>query len=190
MSIQLIVGLQNPGSAYEQTRHNAGAWFIEALLKAYPAIMKTEAKLHGSIGSVNIGTHPCRILLPTTFMNNSGRAVQATAHYYDIPPENILIVHDELDLLPGRIKLKSGGGNGGHNGLKDIQHQLKTDVFHRIRVGIGHPGDKSRVLDYVLNKPSAVDKNLIEDAIARSLAHIELVVEKTDLQRAMSLINL
>ena len=169
MSIKLIVGLRNPGKAYAQTRHNAGGWFAVDLVERYSALFKMDQKLHGELASVDINGAACKALLPTDFMNHSGQSVRAVCQFYRIEPHELLVAHDELDLPVGRIKLKTGGGHGGHNGLRDIITQLGTTDFHRLRVGIGHPGHKDLVLDYVLGKPSQHDRQLIEDAIQRGV---------------------
>lgn len=170
MAIKLIIGLRNPGSAYEQTRHNAGGWFAEALAQRHHASFRIEKKLHAELASFEINNQPCKILLPLTFMNHSGLATRAVSQFYRISPDEILVVHDELDLPAGRIKIKTGGGHGGHNGLRDIITQLGSADFHRLRVGIGHPGHKDLVLNFVLGKPSLEDRQLIFDAIERGLA--------------------
>ena len=168
-SIQLIVGLQNPGKKYASTRHNAGAWWVEKICAIHNISLNTNNKLHASIGTGNINGLSFRCAIPTTYMNHSGNAVKAIATYYNIAPEEILIVHDDLDLTAGIIKLKVGGGHGGHNGLRDIMPQLASKNFIRLRVGIGHPGEKSLVSDYVLKAPSkqeAIQINLaLEQAI-------------------------
>ena len=169
MSIKLIVGLRNPGAAYEHTRHNAGGWFVDALARHYNAQFKPDKKLHGEYSQLDINGVACKALLPLVFMNHSGLPVQAVCQFYRIEPNEILVAHDELDLPVGRIKLKTGGGHGGHNGLRDIISQLGCTDFHRLRVGIGHPGHKDLVLNYVLGKPSQHDRQLIFDAIDRGV---------------------
>ena len=188
MTIKLIVGLRNPGSAYEATRHNAGAWFIETLMRHYPISLKVNSKFHGEVGRFEIDNQPCHILLPLTFMNLSGLSVRAISQFYDIRPDEILVAHDELDLPVGRVKLKTAGGVGGHNGIRDIVAQLGSNEFHRLRIGIGHPGHKDLVLNFVLGKPSVADKNLIEDAIERTIPSLpDLVSGK--ISAAMNQIN-
>jgi PTH1 family peptidyl-tRNA hydrolase len=169
-SIKLIVGLRNPGSAYEKTRHNAGAWFVESIARRYSGRFKTEKKLHSECCSINIDGHECRLLLPNLFMNQSGSAIRAASKFYKLDADEILIVHDELDLEAGIIKFKAGGGHGGHNGLRDIMNQFGKAEFYRLRVGIGHPGHKDIVHKYVLSKPSQADKLAIHDAIDRALS--------------------
>ncbi|MDO5639060.1 MAG: aminoacyl-tRNA hydrolase [Neisseria sp.] len=168
-AIKLIVGLGNPGKEYEQTRHNAGFWFVDELAWAWKATLKDEKKFFGEAARVARPEGDVWLLKPTTFMNRSGQAVAALAQFYKIKPAEIMVVHDELDLACGRIKFKLGGGNGGHNGLKDIQARLGTPDFYRLRLGIDHPGDRNLVVGYVLNKPGAEDREKIDDSIAKSL---------------------
>lgn len=175
MSIKLILGLQNPGSAYEHTRHNAGGWFVTALAKHQSSVFKTEKKLQCKIANIDIDDSPCKLALPLTFMNHSGQSIQALSHFFRVSMHDILVVHDDLDLPPGRIKLKTGGGHGGHNGLRDIINKLGGD-FHRLRIGIGHPGHKDIVHSYVLGKPSSSDRQHIIDAIDRGLSVIHQVI--------------
>lgn len=188
MSIKLIVGLRNPGSAYTHTRHNAGGWFVEALAQYHKAIFKAEKKLHGELTQLDIGNAACKAMLPLVFMNHSGFPVQAVCQFYRIEPNEILIAHDELDLPAGRIKLKTGGGHGGHNGLRDIISQLGSTDFHRLRVGIGHPGHKEWVLNYVLGKPSQHDRQLIFEAIDRAIMVMPTVLS-AGIGVAMSQLN-
>ena len=175
MSIKLIVGLRNPGLSYEHTRHNAGAWFVEALIKSTNASMKSDKKMQAELAEVSINQCTCRALLPLTFMNLSGLPTRAVCQFYGIEPNEVLVVHDELDLPAGRIKLKTGGGHGGHNGLRDIISHLGSSDFHRLRVGIGHPGHKELVLDYVLGKPTQQDRQWIHDAIDRGMSVMPMV---------------
>lgn len=167
--IKLIVGLGNPGAEYAHTRHNAGFWLIDELAWAWNARLKEEKKFFGEVARVTRPEGEIWLLKPNTFMNRSGQAVAALASFYKIRPEEILVVHDELDIPCGRIRFKLGGGNGGHNGLKDIQARLGTPGFYRLRLGIDHPGDRNLVVGYVLNKPSAEDRQAIDDAIAKSI---------------------
>lgn len=189
MSIKLIVGLRNPGATYQHTRHNAGGWFVEALAKHDNAVFKSDKKMQGELVDLDINHHACKLLLPLTFMNHSGFPVRAVCQFYRIELNELLVVHDELDLPPGRIKLKTGGGHGGHNGLRDIISQLGSTDFHRLRVGIGHPGHKELVLDYVLGKPSQADRTLIFEAIDRVVTAIPTVL-KGNMPTAMNLINI
>ncbi|MDO5069530.1 MULTISPECIES: aminoacyl-tRNA hydrolase [Neisseria] len=174
--IKLIVGLGNPGAEYTHTRHNAGFWLIDELAWAWNARLKEEKKFFGEVARVTRPEGEIWLLKPNTFMNRSGQAVAALASFYKIKPEEILVVHDELDIPCGRIRFKLGGGNGGHNGLKDIQARLGTPGFYRLRLGIDHPGDRNLVVGYVLNKPSAEDRQAIDDAIAKSIQGLPLVL--------------
>lgn len=188
MTIKLIIGLQNPGATYEQTRHNAGAWFADAIAKYYQAPFKLEKKLHASLATIERNNNTCKIALPSTFMNQSGLPARAISQFYRILPEEILIIHDELDLAAGRIKLKTDGGHGGHNGLRDITSQLGSSHFHRLRIGIGHPGHKDRVHSYVLGKPSKADSQLISSAIDRGMDMIDTIING-DIAIAMNQLN-
>lgn len=184
--IKLIVGLGNPGAEYEHTRHNAGAWFVTRLANAENISLAPERKFYGLAGRGNIAGEPCWLLVPTTFMNLSGQAVAALAGFYKISPEQILVVHDELDLPAGSAKFKTGGGHGGQNGLRDIISKLgNNQSFNRLRIGIGHPGDKSRVTGHVLSKPSANEQKLMDEAIDNAIAVITQYV-KGDKEKAMS----
>lgn len=174
--IKMMVGLGNPGSEYEQTRHNAGFWFIDELAWQYKASLKEEKKFFGSVARISISGSDLWLLKPSTFMNRSGQAVAALAQFYKIKPEEILVVHDELDIPCGRIKFKLGGGNGGHNGLKDIQARLGTPDFYRLRLGIDHPGDRNLVVGYVLNKPSPEHRQQIDEAINKSLKAVPILL--------------
>lgn len=185
MAIKLIVGLGNPGSTYEKTRHNAGVWLIEYLANAHHSTFKTEKRFHSLMTPVQIGSQTCQLFYPTTFMNHSGRAVQAITQFYHYEPEEILVAHDELDLPPGTSRLKLGGGHGGHNGLRNIIHCLGTQEFFRLRIGIGHPGHKDHVLNYVLGTPSQDDRKKIDDSIARAAVVMNEVVGG-DIQKAMT----
>ena len=173
--IRLIVGLGNPGKEYAATRHNAGFWFVEALARQVGASFKKEAKFFGHLAKATIGGEPVWLLEPTTFMNLSGKAVAALANFYRIAPAEMLVVHDELDLMPGASKMKLGGGHAGHNGLKDLQARLGAADFWRLRLGIGHPRTLSLeqdVVDFVLHPPRRDDRSLIEAEIDRALAVI------------------
>lgn len=164
--IKLIVGLANPGVKYEETRHNAGEWLVNEIVRQYNVNLKDEPKYFGKTAKINTPQGEVRLLVPTTFMNLSGKAVGALANFYRIQPEEILVAHDELDLPPGTVKIKQGGGHGGHNGLKDIIAALgNRNNFYRMRIGIGHPGHKDLVAAYVLGKPSPSDKPLIDAVI-------------------------
>lgn len=182
--IQLIVGLANPGKKYAETRHNAGEWFVDELIRETKTSLRSEVKFHGLYGQVTLHGHPCHLLIPTTYMNLSGQAVQACMKFYKIPPETVLIAHDEIDLPPGIIRLKFDGGNGGHNGLKDIISHLHTKQFYRLRIGVGRPNNSDDVVDYVLDKPSKADRHHIDDAILKAQTILPLVLDG-EMQKAM-----
>lgn len=165
--LRLVVGLGNPGQKYERTRHNAGFWWIDRLAQKLKVALHGERKFNGYVGRITT-PQDCWLLLPQTYMNLSGEAVLALANFYKIAVKEILVVHDELDLLPGVAKLKLGGGVAGHNGLKDIAGKMGQN-FWRLRLGIGHPGQRDLVIDYVLRSPSSEDAQLISQAIDRSL---------------------
>ena len=167
--IKLFVGLGNPGPDYEATRHNAGFWWIDALARELKATLVPERSYHGLVARTSVHGQSVWLLQPQTFMNRSGQSVAALARFFKIPPENILVVHDELDLEPGQVKLKKGGGHAGHNGLRDIHAQLGSPDYWRLRIGIGHPGVKSEVVHWVLKKPSPDHRIAIEQAIDHSL---------------------
>ena len=165
IDLKVIVGLGNPGSKYTETRHNAGFWFIEEVARAYSATFRTDKKFHGEVAKVSIEGKEIWLLKPDTFMNLSGRAVQSLLSFYRITAEQLLVAHDEIDLDPGTAKLKTGGGHGGHNGLRDIINQLGTKDFHRLRIGVGHPGNKDQVVDFVLHNASRDERMLIDSDI-------------------------
>lgn len=187
MSIVLIVGLGNPGTEYAQTRHNAGFWFVEQLAKSYNISLKNESKFNAYTGRGMIEGHDVRLLLPQTFMNRSGQSVTPFYKFYQINPSSILIAHDELDMNPGVIRLKTGGGHGGHNGLRDIVPHIGAD-FHRLRIGIGHPGHKDKVSGHVLGKAPSTEQKLMDDAIDFALTKIKLLVDG-EISQAMNQIN-
>ncbi|MFQ3175515.1 MAG: PTH1 family peptidyl-tRNA hydrolase [Psychromonas sp.] len=185
-TIKLLVGLANPGPEYVQTRHNAGQWYVSQLASQENIQLKPEAKFYGLTGRIQFAGNDLRLLVPTTFMNLSGKAVAAMANFYRIKPEEILIAHDELDLLPGIAKFKLGGGHGGHNGLKDIIEKLGNDKnFYRLRIGIGHPGDKNRVSGYVLGKAPSSEQNLIDQSIDEA-ARCTHILGQDGLEKAMN----
>lgn len=188
MAIKLIIGLRNPGTAYEQTRHNAGGWLVNSLAQRHSTHFKIDKKNQAELADLGINNNQCKLVLPLTFMNHSGLPVRAISQFYRILPEEIMVVHDELDLPTGRIKLKTGGGHGGHNGLRDIIAQLGSSEFHRLRIGIGHPGHRDLVHQFVLNKPSIDDRQQIYDAIDRGIAVMPLVLSG-DIARAMNHLN-
>ena len=175
--VRLIVGLANPGKQYASTRHNAGAWFLHELAQQYGLILTPTSKFHGLAASYAFGDVQCHLLEPSTFMNASGQSVRATAQFYKLLPEQILVLHDELDFEPGIIRLKYGGGHGGHNGLRDIIAELKTPDFYRMRIGIGHPGNRDQVTPYVLGQPAKVDKERITSAIAEGLTIVDDLIQ-------------
>ena len=176
-NIRLIVGLGNPGSEYENTRHNAGAWLLQEIARSYGAQLKPEKKFHGLSGKARIKGQEVFLLFPTTFMNLSGQAVQALANFYKIPVNEILVLHDELDLPVGTAKLKLGGGHGGQNGLRDIISKMGNNKnFYRCRIGIGHPGDKNKVTGHVLGKPNKDELKKIESIIDAATSEIDSVV--------------
>jgi len=183
--ITLIVGLGNPGTEYADTRHNAGFRFIETLLSRTGASLKNESKLGGHAAKVTIAGNDVWLLMPDTFMNNSGDSVAAAARFYKVDPDETLVVHDELDLSPGTVRLKVGGGHGGHNGLRDIIPKLGSKEFVRLRIGIGHPGSASQVASYVLKKAPNAEQELTDEAIARALSHIDDIVIG-DFERVMN----
>ncbi len=164
---KLVVGLGNPGSEYAETRHNAGFWFCERLARELGTAFSKEARFHGL--AANARADGVWLLMPQTFMNRSGQSVAALARFYRIAPAEILVVHDELDIPPGQLRLKFGGGLGGHNGLKDITAHLGTQDFWRLRVGIGHPGDRNEVVNFVLKPPRREESALIEASLDRAL---------------------
>lgn len=188
MPIKLIVGLRNPGAEYAQTRHNAGEWFLQALEKTHPFSLNTEKAFQAEVGQICIQGQSARILLPLTYMNLSGQPVGAISRFYRLTPDQILVVHDELDLPAGTLRLKTGGGHGGHNGLKDIASHLGSNAFHRLRVGIGHPGDKALVHNYVLGKPSQEDKNKILASFEHGISLMPIILSG-DIAGAMNEMN-
>ncbi len=181
--VKLVVGLGNPGREYEATRHNAGFWWVENLADAQRVRLRAQAKFFGRVGRVTDDGYDCWLLLPDTYMNASGRAVQALAAFYKIAPDDILVVHDELDLPPGTVRLKKGGGVAGHNGLKDIAVKLGPD-FWRLRIGIGHPGDRDEVIDYVLHPPRQEEAELISNAVEHSL-EVWPLIQTGEMEKAM-----
>ena len=172
--IKLIVGLGNPGPEYDKTRHNAGVMFLEQIADAHNTQLKPEKKFHGLHGKINIAGKDVHLLFPTTFMNRSGQAVQAICQFYKIEPEEVLVAHDELDIPCGTMKLKSGGGHGGQNGLRDIIEKFGGNKnFKRIRIGIGHPGHSSKVTGHVLGKPTKKEAELLTACIDEADRHLE-----------------
>ncbi len=180
MAIKLIVGLGNPGGAYQAHRHNVGFWFVEAVAdlcaENIAQNFKKESKFLARVAKVTISDCSVLLIEPDTYMNRSGQSVQKVAQFYKIRADEILIVHDDLDLNPSVVKLKFGGGHGGHNGLRDTIQALQSADFHRLRIGIGHPGDKSKVADFVLCAAPKSEAALIHQAIARALDEIVPIV--------------
>jgi peptidyl-tRNA hydrolase, PTH1 family len=182
---RLIVGLGNPGRDYEETRHNAGFWFCARLAQAWGMALSLESRFHGFVGR---SPRSIWMLLPQTFMNRSGQSVSALARFHRIAPAEILVVHDELDIPPGQLRLKFGGGMGGHNGLKDITSHLGTQDYWRLRIGIGHPGDRNEVVNYVLKPPRREEQAEIDAAIERAI-DLWPLVEKGDWNAAIQRAN-
>jgi PTH1 family peptidyl-tRNA hydrolase len=182
--LRLLVGLGNPGAEHLRTRHNAGFWFIDALAQAHGARFGMESKLHGETAKIVIDGQPLWLLKPTTYMNKSGIAIQSALRYWKIEPEDMLVAHDDLDLPAGAARLKFDGGHGGQNGLRDTFAHLGHGKFHRLRLGIGHPGDKNRVVSWVLGRPGVDDEKAIIDAVGRSLDVLPLAV-RGDFNEAM-----
>lgn len=175
--IELLVGLGNPGPEHALDRHNAGFWFVDQVATAAGVALRPERGFFGDVARVRLGGRELWLLQPTTYMNRSGQAVGAFARFYKIPPEHILVAHDELDLLPGQAKLKLGGGHAGHNGLRDIIAHLGGPQFWRLRLGIGHPGDRAQVVGFVLGKPPQSELTLIEQAMEQAQAVLPLMVK-------------
>jgi|TARA_B110000444_G_scaffold65897_1_gene61764 PTH1 family peptidyl-tRNA hydrolase len=175
--VQLIVGLGNPGQQYEQTRHNAGASLISILTHKYFSNLKLEEKFFGFTSRVKIDTQDVRLLIPNTYMNLSGKPIAALSKFYQINPENILVVHDDIDLDPGVSKYKIGGGHGGHNGLKDTIKALGNNSdFARLRIGVGHPGESDEVVNFVLKKAPQNEQRLIDESIINCISTIPFAV--------------
>jgi peptidyl-tRNA hydrolase, PTH1 family len=173
--IRLIVGLGNHGANYENTRHNVGYWFVQALAKQHNLIFRYEPKFKGLSSKLVFNEHDCWLLQPKTYVNNSGESVKALLDFYKISTESVLVIHDELDFMPGTIHMKFDGGHGGHNGLKSIINHLGTNRFYRLRIGIGHPGNKDEVSNYVLNSPSKTEREQIQLAINKGLEIMPMI---------------
>ena len=183
--IKLIVGLGNPGQEYSVTRHNAGFWFADRLVESYGGNFSSEAKFFSELTRLRIDDVDCRLLKPATFMNESGRAVAAIISYYKYSPEEVLVIHDEIDLEPGIVRLKNGGGHGGHNGVRDIINSIGSNNFLRLRIGVGHPGHRDLVIDSVLSRASAEQQVLIDKAIEQALDVMPFII-KGEFQKAMN----
>lgn len=186
--IRLLVGLGNPGPEYEGTRHNAGFWWVDAAAQVLGGRLAVDRAYHGLVARVNRPEGPVWLLEPQTYMNLSGKSVGALARFFKIEPEQILVIHDELDLLPGQMKLKQGGGAAGHNGLKDILAQLGSPDFWRLRIGIGHPGDRAEVANWVLRKPAPDQREAMLKCIAQSIEALPLLLDGP-MDRAMMKIH-
>jgi len=186
MTIQLVVGLGNPGPEYKKTRHNAGVWFVEELASRHNISLRPEKKYFGLYGKGQIGNEVVHLLIPTTFMNKSGQSVASLANFFRIPIENILVAHDELDMEPGVCKIKKGGGHGGHNGLRDIISCMANNKeFYRLRIGVGHPGHRDRVTGHVLGKAPAIEQDKIDQVIDEATRCID-IWQKDDLKKAQN----
>lgn len=186
--IRLIAGLGNPGPEYEQTRHNAGFWWVDEAARLLGATLQMERGHSGKVARANVQGQSLWLVEPQTFMNRSGQAVASVARFYKIDPQEVLVVHDELDLPPGEAKLKKGGGHAGHNGLRDIHAQLGSPDYWRLRIGIGHPGNRNEVANWVLKKPSADDRIAILQAMDRGLKALPQLIEG-DMDKATALIH-
>jgi peptidyl-tRNA hydrolase, PTH1 family len=173
--IRLIVGLGNPGPTYTNTRHNVGAWLVNHIAAKNNICLNQNKKLKGCVGKLSHDADNTFLFIPDTYMNESGQAILAIAQFYQIAPENILVAHDELDFPAGKIRIKFGGGHGGHNGLRDTINKLSSKDFYRIRIGINHPGNRNQVSNYVLSKPNNADTNAILDAIEATNNVIDLL---------------
>jgi PTH1 family peptidyl-tRNA hydrolase len=176
-AIQLIVGLGNPGTEYQATRHNAGFWFVDALARRCRQEFRGESRFSSDVARCLLDGRDCRLQKPQTFMNRSGLAVRSLMQFFRVPLEGILVAHDELDLPAGTVRLKTGGGHGGHNGLRDLISHLGSRDFHRLRIGIAHPGSKHQVVDYVLKPPGKDDRRLIEAALDSAADVMPLVLD-------------
>lgn len=185
--IKLIAGLGNPGVKYDKTRHNAGFWFVDELARRFSGTFKLETKFSGECCKIEIAGSIVWLIKPTTFMNRSGLSVKQLSSFFKIPVEQILIAHDELDIDPGTLRLKSGGGHGGHNGLRDLHAQIGKEYW-RLRVGIGHPGVANKVADYVLSRPSVADEIEINNSVDRAADEIERIVSG-DMQKVMNTLH-
>jgi len=188
IDLKVIVGLGNPGAKYTETRHNAGFWFVEEVARKYTATFRPEKKFHGEVAKISLKGNDIWLLKPDTFMNRSGLAVKSLLSFYQFTPEQLLIAHDEIDLPPGTTKLKTGGGHGGHNGLRDIISQLGNSDFHRLRIGVGHPGSKDLVVDYVLHNASRDERSLIDADIDKAVSVMPSLAAGT-FEQAMQILH-
>ena len=186
--IKLFVGLGNPGAEYEATRHNAGFWWIDALARDLKVTLVPDKSYHARVARTTLHGQTVWLLQPQTFMNLSGKSVAALARFFKIQPDEILVAHDELDIVPGQVKLKFGGSHAGHNGLRDIHAQLGTGDYWRLRLGVGHPGVKAEVVNWVLKKPSQEHREAIEECIERTLKSVPALMAG-EIEKAMLLIH-
>ena len=186
--IKLFVGLGNPGPDYEATRHNAGFWWVDALARELKTPMSLDKNYYGQTARTTVNGHTVWLLKPLTFMNLSGKSVAALARFFKIAPEEVLVVHDELDIMPGQVKLKFGGSHAGHNGLRDIHAQLGTADYWRLRLGVGHPGVKAEVINWVLKKPMLEHRQAIDECIDRSMKAVPELL-KGEMEKATMLIH-
>lgn len=186
--IKLLVGLGNPGNEYEDTRHNAGFWWIDAVARELKVPLTPDRAYHGLAVRTNLNGQSLWLLKPQTFMNLSGKSVSALARFFKISPQDILVAHDELDIVPGEVKLKWGGSHAGHNGLRDIHAQLGTADYWRLRLGVGHPGDKAEVVSWVLKKPLSEQRKAIDDSIHRSIMALPMLLDG-QMEKAMAQIH-
>lgn len=175
--IKLICALGNPGDQYAQTRHNAGFWFLSKLSSSENFGLSLNSRFKSLVGDFRHDTRVVRVIAPQTYMNKSGEALVPFAKFYQVLPEEILVVHDEIDLLPGTTRFKTGGGHGGHNGLRDIVKLLGSSDFHRLRVGVGHPGDRSKVVSFVLSRPGPAETQLIDASLNKALAVLPKILD-------------
>ncbi|MDX1519988.1 MAG: aminoacyl-tRNA hydrolase [Gammaproteobacteria bacterium] len=187
-SFQLVVGLGNPGPEYSATRHNAGFWCVDRIADRYNLQFRSDAKFSGELARLSSQGLDCWLLKPATFMNDSGRSIQALLAYYRIAVERMLVIHDEIDLPPGTVRLKTGGGHGGHNGLRDIIEKIGSNAFSRVRIGVGHPGSKDQVVSSVLGRASAEDQKLIDESIDDVLQLMPGIIQG-QLQKAMTILH-
>jgi peptidyl-tRNA hydrolase, PTH1 family len=187
LPLKLVVGLGNPGSQYARTRHNAGFWVVDEWLRQQQTSASTQAKFLGSVARLTLGAQQIWVLKPSTFMNKSGESVAAFTHFYQIPSESVLVIHDELDLPNGQLRLKFGGGHGGHNGLRDLT-RVMGEHYWRLRVGIDHPGSKDQVLAYVLGQPFNDQVAALEDSVGLAVKTLEDSI-KGDVNAVMGQLN-
>ena len=174
--IRLIVGLGNPGAQYEDTRHNSGFWFVDILARLHGGVFKSESRFHGQTCRIRVEGEECWLLKPATFMNRSGQSVSSLMRYYNLDMDELLVAHDELDLPAGELRLKLGGGHAGHNGLRDIMSALGGGGFYRLRIGIDHPGDRDRVTDHVLSRPSREDADAVLAGLEKAADTLPLMI--------------